>query len=196
MRLFSSFLLCTALVCSAFASTAFAKGNATMVRLETNKGDIVLGLYPEKAPLSCENFLQYVRDGFYDGTIFHRVIENFMIQGGGMTASMMQKETRAPIAIESANGLANKEYTLAMARTGDPNSATSQFFINVKDNDFLNYTAPTPKGWGYAVFGRVVSGKEVVEAIRGVETGDYGFYNDVPKEPIIIKKAVIIDDQE
>ena len=164
-----------------------------MVKLETNKGDIVVELDGEKAPKTTENFLSYVREGFYDGTIFHRVIDNFMIQGGGFDEAMNQKETHEPVENEANNGLKNEAYTLAMARTQDPHSATGQFFINVKDNDFLNHSSPTTRGWGYAVFGKVVEGKEVVDAIKTVATGNSGPHQDVPTEPVILVKATVIE---
>ena len=141
-----------------------------MIKLQTSLGDIVLELDAEKAPVTVENFVRYVKDGHYDGTIFHRVIPNFMIQGGGFDADMKQKETRAPIKNEADNGLKNDKYTIAMARTPDPHSASAQFFINVKDNDFLNFSAPTANGWGYAVFGKVTDGFDVVDAIASVQT--------------------------
>lgn len=162
-----------------------------MVKLETNRGTITLELDAEKAPKTTENFLSYVRDGFYDKTIFHRVIDGFMIQGGGFDETMTQKETGEPIENEAQNGLKNDRYTIAMARTQDPHSATAQFFINVKDNGFLNHTAPTERGWGYAVFGRVVEGTEVVDAIKGVPTGSVGYHQDVPIDPVVILKASI-----
>jgi peptidyl-prolyl cis-trans isomerase B (cyclophilin B) len=162
-----------------------------MVTLHTSLGDITLELDAEKAPETVANFLQYARDGFYDGTIFHRVIDNFMIQGGGMNADMTQKPTRAPIANEANNGLKNKTGTVAMARTNDPHSATAQFFINVKDNDFLDHRAPTAQGWGYAVFGRVVSGMDVVDKIRKVATGSKGFHQDVPRDAVTIERVSI-----
>lgn len=161
-----------------------------MVELHTNKGVIRLQLDAEKAPKSTENFLAYVRSGHFDGTIFHRVIDGFMIQGGGFEAGMKQKPTQAPIANEAENGLKNKRYTVAMARTNDPHSATAQFFINVADNGFLDHTSPSPQGWGYAVFGEVVEGREVVDAIKGVKTGSKGFHQDVPMEDVVIEKAV------
>ena len=163
-----------------------------MVTLHTSMGDISLELDAEKAPKTVANFLQYARDGFYDGTIFHRVINNFMIQGGGMTADMAQKQTRAPVDNEANNGLKNKTGTVAMARTNDPHSATAQFFINVSDNGFLDHTAPTAQGWGYAVFGRVTAGMDVVEKIKAVATGNKGFHQDVPKEDVVIEKAEIV----
>jgi peptidyl-prolyl cis-trans isomerase B (cyclophilin B) len=161
-----------------------------MIKLETCKGDILIELENEKAPVTVENFLSYVRSGHYDGTIFHRVIDGFMIQGGGFDHEMKQKDTREPIKNEADNGLKNGKYTLAMARTMDPHSATAQFFINVSDNSFLNYTAPNPRGWGYAVFGKVVEGQDVVDEIRKVKTGSHGPHQDVPVEPVVIKKAV------
>ncbi len=166
------------------------KGNAPMkVKLTTTMGDIVLQLDKEKAPVSSENFAKYVDAGHYDGTIFHRVIDGFMIQGGGFTKDMQQKPTMAPIKNEAANGLKNDVYTLAMARTGVRDSATAQFFINVKSNDFLNYRDESPQGWGYAVFGKVVEGQEVVDKIRKVPTGNAGMHQNVPLEPVVIEKA-------
>ncbi len=161
-----------------------------MVELHTNKGVIRLQLDAAKAPKSTENFLAYVRSGHFDGTIFHRVIDGFMIQGGGFEPGMKQKPTQAPIANEANNGLKNKRYTIAMARTNDPHSATAQFFINVADNGFLDHSSPTPQGWGYAVFGEVVEGQDVVDAIKGVKTGSKGFHQDVPVEDVVIEKAV------
>ena len=163
-----------------------------MVKLHTNKGVITLELDAEKAPVTVENFLQYVRDGFYDGTIFHRVIDGFMIQGGGFEPGMSQKPTRAPIKNEAANGLKNDAYTIAMARTSVPDSATAQFFINVADNVFLNHTAPTPQGYGYAVFGKVVEGREIVDTIKKTRTGNRAGHQDVPMEDIVITKAEIV----
>ena len=162
-----------------------------MVTLHTSMGDITLELDAEKAPKTVANFLQYARDGFYDGTIFHRVISNFMIQGGGMTADMAQKETRAPVENEANNGLKNKCGTIAMARTNDPHSAIAQFFINVTDNGFLDHTAPTAQGWGYAVFGRVTAGMGVVEKIKAVATGSKGFHQDVPRETVTIERVTV-----
>jgi peptidyl-prolyl cis-trans isomerase B (cyclophilin B) len=164
----------------------------TKVRLDTTKGPIVLELDDENSPASVKNFVQYVRDGHYDNTIFHRVIDGFMVQGGGMEPGMTQKPTRAPIANEAANGLKNRKYTVAMARTGEPHSATAQFFINVADNDFLDYKGPSPQGWGYAVFGKVVEGTDVVDAIKGVATGRSGFHQDVPVEDVVIRKAEVV----
>lgn len=162
-----------------------------MVTFKTNHGDITLELYADKAPKTVENFLSYVRDGFYDNTIFHRVIDGFMIQGGGMTPDMEQKETKAPIENEANNGVANEAGTIAMARTNDPHSATAQFFINVKDNDFLNFSSESMNGWGYCAFGKVTEGMDVVEKIKNVKTGNYGYHQDVPVEAVIIEKAVI-----
>lgn len=163
------------------------------VKLQTNHGDIIIELDAEKAPKSVENFLTYVNEGFYDGTVFHRVINNFMVQGGGFDSSMKQKQTNAPLENEANNGLKNDRYTLAMARTSDPHSATAQFFINIADNDFLNFTSPTPNGWGYAVFGKVVEGTDVVDKIKSVKTGTKGFHQDVPTEDVIIEKATAVE---
>jgi peptidyl-prolyl cis-trans isomerase B (cyclophilin B) len=160
-----------------------------MVKLHTSLGIITLELDAERAPETTQNFLQYVRDGHYDNTVFHRVINGFMIQGGGFAPEMKQKPTRAPIQNEAANGLKNDRGTVAMARTGEPHSATAQFFINVADNAFLNHTAPTPQGWGYCVFGRVVEGMDVVDKIKGVRTGSSGFHKDVPVEDVVIQRA-------
>ncbi len=163
------------------------------VELKTSMGSIVIELNQEKAPKTVENFLQYVKDGFYKGTIFHRVIPNFMVQGGGFSADFSQKKPRAPIAIEANNGLRNEVGTIAMARTSDPNSATAQFFINHKNNDFLNHTAPTPQGWGYAVFGKVVKGMDVVNKIAAIPTGARGpFPSDVPSQTVIIEDVRIL----
>ena len=158
-----------------------------MIRFTTNLGVIDIELDPEHAPITCENFENYVKSGFYNGTIFHRVIKGFMIQGGGFEPGMQQKPTNDPIKNEADNGLKNDKYTIAMARTNDPHSATAQFFINVADNDFLNHTAPTGNGWGYAVFGKVVAGQDVVDQI--VRTGTRGWFGDVPVEDVVIEKA-------
>ncbi|ODS91958.1 MAG: cyclophilin [Comamonas sp. SCN 65-56] len=167
--------------------------NITIHVAETaTPGVIVLELDTDKAPESAANFLTYVNQGHYDGTIFHRVIKNFMIQGGGFTADMQQKPTGTPIQNEAANGLKNDKYTIAMARTGDPHSATAQFFINVVNNDFLNHTAPSGQGWGYAVFGKVVQGQEVVDQIKGVRTTRKGHHDDVPFDSVVIDKAVAL----
>ena len=160
-----------------------------MIRFTTNMGVFDVELNESAAPKTCENFLTYVRDGFYNGTIFHRVIAGFMIQGGGFEPGLVQKPTHEPIENEAGNGLKNDKYTIAMARTNDPHSATSQFFINVVDNDFLNHTAPTARGWGYAVFGRVVAGADVVDAISHVRTATRNFHGDVPVEDVVIEKV-------
>ena len=186
MRRFT--LIALALLSLVLAGSALA-GNP-QVSLQTNKGVIVLELYPDQAPKSVENFLAYVDSGFYNDTVFHRVIKDFMIQGGGFAQDMKQKDTRPSVAIEADNGLKNERGTLAMARTSDPNSATAQFFINLKDNAFLNHTAKTPRGWGYTVFGRVTEGMTVVDAIGALPTGAKGqFPQDVPQETVIIEKA-------
>jgi peptidyl-prolyl cis-trans isomerase B (cyclophilin B) len=164
------------------------------VLLKTNKGDITLELDSAKAPKTVANFLQYVKSGHYDGTIFHRVIDNFMIQGGGMTAGLKEKTSGAQIENEATNGLKNMRGTVAMARTSDPHSATAQFFININDNDFLNHTAPNAQGWGYAVFGKVSDGMDVVDTIRKVKTGNAGFHQDVPTEDVVIEKATILEE--
>ena len=162
------------------------------VALHTNLGTIKIELDAEKAPKTVENFLNYVRSGHYDNTIFHRVINGFMIQGGGFEPGMTQKKTNAPVENEANNGLSNETYSIAMARTSDPHSASSQFFINVADNDFLNHTAPNPQGWGYAVFGKVTAGQNVVDEIARVPTSTRGFYGDVPVDDIVIEKAEIL----
>ncbi len=162
------------------------------VALNTRHGRIVLDLDAVKAPKTTANFLAYVKSGHYNGTIFHRVINNFMIQGGGFEPGMNQKPTDKPIQNEANNGLKNDTYTIAMARTNDPHSATAQFFINVTNNGFLNHTAPSMQGWGYAVFGKVVSGSDIVKKIEGVATGRKGFHDDVPKTDVVIEKAVAI----
>jgi len=155
-------------------------------------GVLTIELDQANAPLSTENFLAYVADGHYNGTIFHRIIDGFMIQGGGFGSGMQEKSTKAPIRNEANNGLKNDKYTLAMARTQDPHSATAQFFINVANNDFLNHTAPSAQGWGYAVFGKVVAGTEIVDKLRRVATGRRGFHDDVPKDEVVIEKAVAL----
>ncbi len=164
--------------------------NAPRVKLSTNMGDIVLELAPDKAPKTVENFLQYVNDKFFDGTVFHRVIDGFMIQGGGFTTDMQQKPTRAPIVLEANNGLKNEPGTIAMARTNNPQSATAQFFINVADNRMLN--APSPDGYGYAVFGKVIGGMDVVNKIRASATGNKGGHQNVPLTPILINSATLL----
>ena len=165
-----------------------------MITLHTNYGDIAIELDFDKAPKTAANFLQYCRDDFYAGTIFHRVIDGFMIQGGGMDENMKEQPGRAPIENEADNGLANETGTLAMARTNDPHSASSQFFINVADNDFLNHKSKSPQGWGYAVFGKVVDGMATVDKIRKVPTGSHGFHQDVPKETVVIESVTVSDD--
>ncbi len=156
------------------------------------RGVITIELDEAKAPKSAANFLSYVKSGHYDNTVFHRVIPGFMVQGGGFEPGMKQKSTQAPITNEADNGLKNDEYTIAMARTSDPHSATAQFFINVANNDFLNFKAPTAQGWGYAVVGKVVKGQDVVDAIKGVPTGRRGMHDDVPKDDVVIEKAVAL----
>lgn len=164
-----------------------------LIHLKTSVGTIILELFPEKAPKTAANFLQYGREGFYEGTIFHRVIDNFVIQGGGFMPGMTQKLGRPPIENEANNSLRNTRGTIAMARTSDPHSATSQFFINVVDNDFLNYTAPTPAGWGYCVFGRVIEGMQVVDKIKGMPTGARLGFKDVPLTDVIIETFQIVN---
>lgn len=164
-----------------------------MITLHTTYGDINIELDFDKAPKTAANFLQYCRDGFYAGTIFHRVIDGFMVQGGGMLPNMEQKETGAPIQNEADNGLKNDIGTLAMARTQDPHSATAQFFINVNNNDFLNHRSKDMQGWGYCVFGKVTSGMDVVEKIKAVPTGSHGFHQDVPKDSVVIERVTVSD---
>jgi cyclophilin family peptidyl-prolyl cis-trans isomerase len=178
---------------TSFATEKKMSDSQTKIKLTTNLGAIVIQLNPEKAPLSSENFLTYVKEGFYNGTIFHRVIPGFMAQGGGFDTAFNQKAVHAPIKNEADNGLANSRGTLAMARTGDPHSATAQFFINYKDNSFLNHTSPTPSGWCYAVFAEVVEGMDVVDAMAKVATGNRGGHQDVPKTDIVVEKAEIIE---
>jgi peptidyl-prolyl cis-trans isomerase B (cyclophilin B) len=191
-RLLVLALIVTAGLCL-WGNNARAAGRSPMVKLQTSMGDIVLELNQEKAPATVANFLQYVKDGYYDGTIFHRVINGFMIQGGGMDAQMNQKPTRGPIKNEADNGLTNAPYTIAMARTAVPDSATAQFFINVVDNKNLNHTGKNPAGWGYAVFGKVVQGQDVVDKIKAVATTSKGFHQDVPVEPVTIIKATVVE---
>jgi peptidyl-prolyl cis-trans isomerase B (cyclophilin B) len=163
-----------------------------MIKLHTNYGVIGIQLDAERAPETAKNFISYVEAGHYDNTVFHRVIDGFMVQGGGFEPGMKQKPTQAPVKNEANNGLKNDRYTVAMARTSDPHSATAQFFINVADNDFLNHTAPTAQGWGYCVFGRVVEGTDVVDRIKGVKTSSSGFHRDVPAEDVVIQKAEVV----
>jgi len=172
-----------------FAGSAISEDINPKVVLDTSKGKIVLELYPDNAPETVKNFLNYVDAKFYDGMIFHRVIPNFMIQGGGFTTEMKRKTTRAPIKNEADKGLKNERGTIAMARTGDPHSATAQFFINTKNNDFLNYRSKTQQGWGYAAFGKVVEGMKTVDAISAVKTKTSGGFRDVPAEPVVITSA-------
>jgi peptidyl-prolyl cis-trans isomerase B (cyclophilin B) len=171
--------------------TSMSAADTSIVEMKTSKGTIVLELDAAKAPITVANFLSYANDGFFDGTIFHRVIPGFMIQGGGFTKDMTQKPTKAPIQNEADNGLTNEAGTVAMARTPVPNSATAQFFINVKDNRFLNHQSKTPQGWGYAVFGKVTEGLDVVKAIEGVSTTSRGGNQDVPAEPVVIEKVTV-----
>jgi len=189
IRIVLTFLLAGLCILPAHAASS-TQGKTKMVKLHTNHGIITLQLDAEKAPITVKNFLDYVNSGFFSNTVFHRVIPNFMIQGGGFEPGMKQKPTQAPIKNEAANGLKNEQYSIAMARTGDPHSATAQFFINTKNNSFLDY--PGQDGWGYCVFGKVVEGKEVVDAIGKVKTGNSGFHQDVPKEDVIITKAEVV----
>jgi len=178
---------CAAAVLASLSTMASAAGTATKVSIKTSMGEIILEVYPDKAPKTVENFLAYVKSGFYNGTIFHRVINGFMVQGGGYDQSMKEKPTNAPIQNEAKNGLKNRAFTIAMARTPDPHSASAQFFINANDNAFLDY--PGQDGWGYAVFGKVLSGKEVIQKIQTVETDK----RDKPKANVIIESATLID---
>ena len=164
-----------------------------MILMKTNHGDITIELDAEKAPITAANFLEYVNSGHFNNTIFHRVIKGFMIQGGGFEPGMGQKDTNAPIQNEANNGLANEKYTLAMARTNEPHSASCQFFINTKDNSLLNFTSESPQGWGYCVFGKVTAGQDVVDAIENVQTGNHGFHQDVPVEDVVILSAEVVD---
>ena len=179
-------------LCASLLIAVPALAQNPRVELKTSRGPIVIELYPDKAPRTVENFLQYVKSGYYNGTTFHRVIDGFMIQGGGMTTELKEKPTRAPILNEAINGLKNERGTLAMARTPNPNSATAQFFINLKDNDFLNFKSPTPQGWGYAVFGRVVEGMEVVLNIAKTPTHTVGEFENVPRDAIVIQAATVV----
>ncbi len=193
-QLFHSLILAGVATLASFSASAAS--DHPRVQLQTNMGNITLELDAKAAPNSVANFIKYVEDGSYDGTIFHRVISDFMIQGGGFTPDYTQKKTRAPIKNEANNGLKNMRGTVAMARTNDPHSATTQFFINTVDNGFLNYTAPSMQGWGYAVFGKVVEGMDTVDKIRAVATSRGGpFPSDVPKEQVIIKKATVVADK-
>ena len=194
-RLFMALGLVLALAAPGLAQSAPAspaQAGKTLVKLETTKGDIVIELFKDKAPLSVGSFLANVKSGHYNGTVFHRVINGFMIQGGGFDANMREKPTGQAIKNEADNGLKNALYTVAMARTSNPHSASAQFFINVRDNRFLDHRGKTEEGWGYAVFGQVVDGKRVVDEIKGVRTGKVGMFDDVPLQPVIVKKATII----
>ena len=186
----STLALASIALAAIFSAASVQAQDAPKVKLSTSMGDIVVQLDPAKAPKTVENFLAYVQDKYYDGTVFHRVIDGFMIQGGGYTADLIPKPTKAPIPLEAGNGLKNDNYTIAMARSGNPNSATSQFFINVKDNAMLN--APSPDGHGYAVFGKVVSGTEVVDKIKAVATGTKGPHQNVPTAPVTINSATLV----
>ncbi len=192
MRLPIFFMMLLLTTTLSFAKDTKMSDTPTKVKLTTSLGAVVIQLNAEKAPISTANFLKYVNEGFYNGTIFHRVIKDFMAQGGGFDTSFNQKATHEPIKNEADNGLANKRGTIAMARTSDPNSATAQFFINYKDNSFLNHTSPTPNGWGYAVFGEVVEGMDVVDAMANQPTGNRGPHQDVPKTDIVIEKAEVL----
>lgn len=185
-------LLAVFAIVPGFAQAAAGKADP-VVKLETTMGDIVIRLNERKAPITCANFVQYVKSGHYDGTIFHRVIRDFMIQGGGFTDNMKEKPTHAPIRNEANNGLKNEKYTIAMARTNDPHSASAQFFINTKNNNFLDFKSQKNGEWGYAVFGKVIQGQNVVDKIEKVETGRRAGHDDVPTTPVVIKKAVVLD---
>ncbi len=195
MKIFSVLLLGWLLSFNTQAATPTStqKGKPSMVKFQTNQGSFTIELNAEKAPATVKNFLDYVNSGFYNGTIFHRVIDGFMVQGGGFEPGMTQKPVQAPVQNEAANGLKNDNYTVAMARTSDPHSATAQFFINVKDNNFLNYTASNAQGFGYCVFGKIVEGKDVVDAMRRVKTGNRSGFTDVPLKDVIISKAEVVN---
>lgn len=200
MNRFKMMMLCLAFLGLFFTFQAHAasSGNAPspdfpQVKLETSLGDIVVQLDAKKAPITVSNFIHYVKSGHYDGVIFHRVIKDFMIQGGGMKPDMSEKHTGAPIHNEADNGLKNKKYTLAMARTTEPHSATAQFFINTRDNNFLDFKARTPQGWGYAVFGKVIKGQDVVDRIEKAATGSKGPHENVPLAPVVINKAMVLE---
>ena len=193
----STLALASLTLAATFSVASVRAEEAPKVKLATSMGDIVVQLDPAKAPKTVENFLQYVKDKHYDGTVFHRVIDGFMIQGGGFTADMVQKPTRAPIPLEAKNGLKNDTYTIAMARTGIPDSATAQFFINHKDNATLDYTGDqNGRTWGYAVFGKVIEGMDVVDRIAKVPTGDRAMHEKVPLEPVVIQSVKIISDKK
>lgn len=184
-------LVAVLVVAAGIGGTAYAAQERTLVKMETTKGDIMLELFPAKAPKTVANFLQYVKSGAYDGTIFHRVINGFMIQGGGFEPDFKRRPSKPPIQNEANNGLKNVRYSVAMARTSDPHSASNEFFINVENNDFLDYRSASMQGWGYAVFGKVVDGTSVVDAIKAVPVANRGAYEAVPREPVIIKKAYV-----
>ena len=189
----ATFLSAVSLLLASIGVATAHSGDKVMVEMHTSKGLITLELDAEKAPVTVANFIEYVKSGHFDGTIFHRVIPGFVIQGGGMESGMKEKPTQAPIENEADNGLKNVTGSICMARTNDPHSATSQFFINLKDNQFLDHTEKSPQGWGYAVFGQVTDGMDVVEAIAAVQTGNAGFHQDVPVEDIVVEKVTITD---
>lgn len=192
MRIFTAFCFILAWLSGLFPGTAqAAQTERSLIKMETSMGDFILELYPDKAPKTVENFLRYVQDGSYNGTIFHRVIDGFMIQGGGFTPDMRPVATRSPIRNEADNGLKNERYTVAMARTGDPHSATNQFFVNTADNTFLNFRTPAAQGWGYCVFGKVVDGMDTIDKIKAVPTTAKGMHENVPVDPVIITKAYV-----
>lgn len=191
----AAFLSAVILVLASIGVATANSGDKVMVEMHTSKGLITLELDAEKAPVTVANFIEYVNSGHFDGTIFHRVIPGFVIQGGGLESGMKEKPTQAPIENEADNGLKNVTGSICMARTNDPHSATSQFFINLKDNQFLDHTEKSPQGWGYAVFGQVTGGMDVVEAIAAVQTGNAGFHQDVPVEDIVVEKVTIIDQE-
>ena len=192
MKKFAATIL---IIATSLMAQIASASDAPIVKLETSHGNIVLQLDAKAAPNTVANFVKYVQDGFYDGTIFHRVISDFMIQGGGFDAQLKKKDTRAPIKNEANNGLKNVRGSIAMARTQDPHSATAQFFINTVDNGFLNFSAPNLRGWGYAVFGKVIEGMETVDKIRAVATGNQGIFRDVPIEPVTIHKASLVVEE-
>ncbi|MBD3239779.1 MAG: peptidyl-prolyl cis-trans isomerase [Chitinivibrionales bacterium] len=198
LRALSTIVITTTLICGSLAMTAQAQKSESnpRVSIETSLGEIVVELDSAAAPKTVANFLQYARDGFYDGTVFHRVIKGFMIQGGGMTPDLARKQTRAPVENEADNGLKNDRGTIAMARTNDPHSATSQFFINTVDNAALNHSGKNPRGWGYCVFGKVVSGMETVDKIEGVQTTSRGPYRDVPAQTVPIEKVTVVGEKD
>ena len=191
----AAFLSAVILVLASIGVATANSGDKVMVEMHTSKGLITLELDAEKAPVTVANFIEYVKSGHFDGTIFHRVIPGFVIQGGGMESGMKEKPTQPPIENEADNGLKNVTGSICMARTNDPHSATSQFFINLKDNQFLDHTEKSPQGWGYAVFGQVTGGMDVVEAIAAVQTGNAGFHQDVPVEDIVVEKVTITDQE-